>query len=193
MAYQYGSPENGLARPRCWGNEREFNPNLRECRGCGVQGSCRDEILRSRNHQSQQGYPYQQPAPQQTAWYPGYQVPPPGSAPGQLPVVQGPPQPPRTVAIQPQPQQPSLFPQPQQYQYGWLHDPLYQQMFAVPPPMIPQLPGESFLERLGKNMVRDAGVAMAANLYWALRQMVLPPVDPRQNVVDVSQPPHPGA
>jgi hypothetical protein len=66
-------------------------------------------------------------------------------------------------------------------------------MFAVPPPMIPQLPGESFLERLGKNMVRDAGVAMAANLYWALRQMVLAPPDPRQHVVDVSQHPHPGA
>jgi hypothetical protein len=93
------------------------------------------------------------------------------------------------MPLQQQPQQASLFPRPGQYQYGWLNDPLYMQMFSVPPPMIPQLPGETFLERLGKNMLRDAGVSMAANLYWALRQMVMAPMQQPLDVTPPHQPP----
>src|ERR1043165_621139 len=56
LAYNYGVPgQTEVGRPRCWGNPAEYNPDLRECRGCTFVASCRDNIVRLRNY-PQGGY-----------------------------------------------------------------------------------------------------------------------------------------
>ena len=186
-AYQYGSPP-APQRPQCWGDERYHNPSTRECRGCYYQTSCKDQILRSRGYQ-----PAPAVSPPSVAPYgyvptpPGYPAPP---APSQVvPVNVAPPQA-QAVVRQPPPQQ-GIYPAPERYGYGWLTDPMYYQMAASPPPMIPQLEGETFFERLLKNMVIDGMRSLTFQLHLAARQWVWP-VAPREapareQVVDTSQ------
>jgi len=169
MSYQFGGQPD---RPRCFGDERYHNPNTRECRGCTVQSSCRDNIVRARNYQAVAPPPpagYQQVA---------YQIPPPsvaGHAPLQVQSYQQPP--PQQIQRQ-QPQPTGIFPAPPQYGYGWLTDPMYYAMAASPPPMIPQLGEESFVERLGKNMAIDALRSLTWQLHLATRQWIWPTASP---------------
>jgi hypothetical protein len=133
--------------------------------------SCRDTIVRARNYQAvapPQPVGYQQPA--------GYQVPPPAvQAPLQVQPYQ---QPPQQVQVRQQPQQTGIFPAPPQYGYGWLTDPMYYAMAASPPPMIPQLGEESFIERLGKNIAIDAMRSLTWQLHLATRQWIWPEPSP---------------
>jgi hypothetical protein len=173
VAYEY----NGISsqRPNCWSDARYFNPNTRECRGCSFVTSCRDEITRIQNR-SVSNYPYQTPAPtQQPSPMPAQQI---GLPNRQVPAVQSPVNQPVI----------SAYPAPQRYQYGWLSDPLYYTMQASPPPMRPQLEGESFMERMFKNMALDASASAVANVYWAIRQAVLAPesLPQVQQMADVS-------
>jgi hypothetical protein len=88
-----------------------------------------------------------------------------------------------------------MQPPMQQPPYGWLHDPLYYTMAATPPPVRPQMQGESFVERVAKN----AGLAMVeaffGQCFLAVRQLILPPAPKKPEVIDVQpvapQPPPP--
>ena len=184
MQFQYNAPTAPtIERPRCWG--RSFDEMSSECRKCGFQNSCKDEIIRLNINR---------PAPPM-AMQPMYGPAPavPYAAPQQVPPMMAfQPQPP------PRPQQPQQYAQEavqrtvpmamtQQPPYGWLHDPLYYTMAATPPPVRPQMQGESFVERVAKN----AGLAMVEALFGqcflAVRQLILPPTPKsvEQKVVDV--------
>jgi hypothetical protein len=58
---------------------------------------------------------------------------------------------------------------------------MYYQMAASPPPMIPQLEQESFVERLGKNMAIDALRSLTWQLHLAARQWIWPSAAPQLN------------
>ena len=167
MSYQFGGQPD---RPRCFGDERYHNPNTRECRACTVQMSCRDQIVRARNYQAVAPPPPVSPY-QQTGYAP--QVPMTGPAP--LQVIQQP----QSYSPQVRQQPAGVFPAPPQYGYGWLTDPMYYSMAASPPPMIPQLEAETFVERLGKNMMIDALRSLTWQLHLAARQWVWPTPEPK--------------
>jgi hypothetical protein len=183
MAYEYGSPSDEQ-RPRCWSDERYHNPKTNECRSCRFQTSCRDQILRTRGYQPAAPAVATPVAPYYNqSFIPGYQVPPPGS---QVPVHVAPQnQQPiqQQVVRQPQPSN-GVYPAPARYAYGWLNDPMYYQMAASPPPMIPQLDEESFFERLGKNILIDGLRSLTWQLHLATRQWVW---EPGQRMIE-SQP-----
>lgn len=184
MQFQYGAPAPALAeRPRCW--SKAFDEGARECKGCGFQTSCKEEVLRLGSNR-----PMAVPAPPQTFFQTQY------SAPQNLPVVHqqqvpqfrglppapGQPQQPQQLAARP------IHPPPvQQYGYGWIQDPMYNYLTSAPPPMRPQMGDESFFGRVAKN----AGLAMLESFFGqcllAVRQMVLPPA-PR--IVDVTPQPY---
>jgi hypothetical protein len=193
--FQYGSPTAPtIERPRCWG--RSFDEMSGECRRCGFQNSCKDEIIRLNINR-------QMPAPMMPAY--GGPVPAGGyAAPQQLqqPVMMqmAPPQaqvagammvrPPAAppVAQEAAARQVQMMQQQQRSQevYGWLHDPLYYTMAATPPPVRPQLQGESFWERVAKNAALSMGEAFFGQCFLAVRQLVLPPKPPEQHkTVDV--------
>jgi hypothetical protein len=198
--FVYGAPSAPvIERPRCWG--RSFDEMSSECRRCGFQNSCKDEIIRCNINR---------PAPMQQ-----YQAPY-GPAPA-VPYTQ--PMQAQPVVFQQQQQVAGFRPQFQQQQqiqhqppqqlaqeaaqramlmntvqpmqqppYGWLHDPLYYTMAATPPPVRPQMTGEGFVERVVKN----AGLAMVEALFGqcflAVRQLILPPRQQEKPVIDVTPP-----
>jgi hypothetical protein len=83
----------------------------------------------------------------------------------------------------PQTQQPvRVYDPPPAYHYGWLNDPLYYSGVATPPPMRPQLAGETFFERVVKNMGLSMMESMFFQGYLAVRQMVLAPELPNAQV-----------
>lgn len=91
------------------------------------------------------------------------------------PPAQAVPAPPAVQAMSPIPQHQMLV---MDY-YGRFQDPLlYPLTMAVPPPR-PQLPGESFAERLIKNMALSMGEAFLVNLILGVRQLVWAPPAPR--------------
>jgi hypothetical protein len=106
--------------------------------------------------------PLQQPTYQHVQPPPRYQPPQPQPQQAQ------PAQPQQQQAQQPQPTQNS-------YPYGWLQDPLYWQISATPSPVRPQLPGETYFQRVSKNMVLALAEAFFAQGLLAMRQLVLPP------------------
>ena len=187
MEYRYFATQPGVERPRCWG--RSFDSSSSECHRCGVQNSCKDEIIKLNVGR-------QIPAP--SMYQPDYGGPHPASSyavpqPTQ-PVYQQqmmarvqPPAPPtvqeaaaRALAqIQPPMQQPP---------YGWLHDPLYYTMAATPPPVRPQMQGESFVERVAKNAALAMIESLFGQCFLAVRQLLLPP-KPRTPEVRDAPPP----
>ena len=198
MQFQYGSPAPSLAeRPRCW--SKAFDGGARECRGCGFQTSCKEEIIRTSTHREVPApapqFQHQYQPPFQPQFQP-YAVPQPANiiyppAPAvpqfrglqQAPVQQVPVQ-------QQQQQQRSFHPAPvQQYGYGWIQDPMYYALVSAPPPMRPQMEAESFFNRVAKK----TGLAMLESFFGqcllAVRQMVLPPT-PRvvERVINPNEP-----
>lgn len=187
--------------------EAAFDVNSRECRGCASTNSCRDQIQRSQNARrfavgpppsanptaqyfqqfAPPGVPQYAPPPtiipvQAQAFAPTATVPTPMHAPlamhQQAPV--------QAIQQARPPQAPiQAFPAPQQYGYGWLHDPLYYTAVASPPPMRPQMSGENFMERMMKNV----GLAMLESFFLqsflAVRQLVLPPTPGQEDTIDV--------
>lgn len=174
MAFDYRTPPAptyaapASSTPSCWSNERYFNPNTRECRACSFQPSCRDAITRNRNAAALAPPPYY-------ASYPGQGYAGPVPAPSPAPTQ------PAVVRQQPPPQV-SAFPAPDPYQYGWLHDPLYYALYSAPPPMVPQLGSEGFIERMGKNMARSMLISATAELFLAARQFIWAPPDPEEDI-----------
>ncbi len=190
--YQYGTPspvrtvQPNEDRPRCWG--KSYEETDRECRGCGFQSSCKDEVFRKRTQpqsptyfspqpQPTRPYAFSQPAPfQQLAPQPFRQP-----VPSQLPAVARAIAPMMEVAqYQYQQGQPT-------HRYGWLQDPLYQMIHSAPPPMRHQMVGESFFGRALKNVLLVMIEKGIAECFLAIRQMIFAP-----EPVPMPQPiPHP--
>jgi hypothetical protein len=191
MQYQYGPQASVAERPRCW--SKAFDDGTRECRGCGFQTSCKEEIYRQTAARAAQPAPIFQPyAVPQTV-----QVMPP------QPTYQAPQQQPfRSMTVSPmaplapihqpqqQPQRVAVHPPPQQqYGYGWIQDPLYYTLTSAPPPVRPQMGDETFFDRVVKN----TGLAMMESFFGqcllAVRQMVLPPTPKTIDAPVYQQPP----
>lgn len=213
MTNRYGDSVGigNAERPKCWGHS--YNSEDRECKGCPWQASCRDQVIRaaaSQQHpppqpvQSPMNYnfqpmpfqppqygapaPYQAPAPAPVA----FQPPRPLQAPQYNVVAYKPPTPvPLTVPtpVVPPQQFPQQYPQQQAQMvdvYGRFQDPLHYASSMAHPPYRPQMPGESFIERVLKNTALSLLESLTMQLHLALRQMVLPPSAPRSTVVDVT-------
>lgn len=189
------APVSALAeRPRCWG--KEYNDVARECRGCGFQNSCKEEIVRQNVNRGQQTVPFYQPATQMQAptHVPVY-------APAPQPVQQVPQyqqvpfntQVARTVQAippqaQPQPVVPArtvqVMPAPQNYGYGWIQDPLAYTLASCPPPVRHQMPGETFMERAAKNTALAMAETFFGQCMLAVRQYVWAPDAPEPKTID---------
>jgi hypothetical protein len=189
--YQYGSPAAGTdGRPRCWG--QSFNSEDPECRRCAYQASCRDQVIRS-NVNRQQAVPVAPPIPAAAQQYFQNYAPPSYSPqPYQVPAttvvqVQPVPQPqpvPVRVAAPVPPRPPQQVQQGQTYPhqpigmhdwYGRMQDPMMYTVHAAPAPFRPQMEGESFFERVAKNTALAMVEGFFAQMFLAVRQMVLPP------------------
>lgn len=202
--YRFGANQ---AAPRCWG--KNYTEGDRECRGCGFQESCKSEIIRNgvnRQPMYQTAVPQQfQQYPQQPA--PHVQVPsyqPPARVPSRFFVggpqtnQYAPPQPvyqPQQAYQQPQyppqyQQQQYAPPQNQQYGYGWVNDPMHHYVHSIPPPHRPQMPGESFGERMVKNIGLSMMESLFANMFLSIRQMMWTPEqqNPYVDAVPLTQP-----
>jgi hypothetical protein len=179
----YGSavpaPTSVQARPPCWG--KSFDETNRECRGCGFQTSCKEDIIQQnqarRPYYGQPDYRQAAPAPipvPTTPWSPPMPVqPPPRVAP---------------LAVAPPPQYPVPARPPEhglpQYGYGWVPDPLFYSVHMAPPMMRHQFPDETFMERTVKNVGLSMLEAFFGSLLLATRQMIWAPT-PEEKVIDV--------
>lgn len=197
MSHLHGNSQTGN-RPGCWSRVDVYDSENRECRGCGFQESCRAQVIKTINTQQQAAVqqvsnvpsPYYSPGfPPQTQYAVPQQVPVyqpqlqprpfmPLTQYAAAPSYAAPPQ--RVGPPQPAPQAPPQQQMPQQMQqapvdwYGRMTDPLFFQILS-PPPFRAQMQGETFVERVGKNMMLDMGTMAFFHLGLALRQMFLPP------------------
>lgn len=178
MQFQYGTPSAPVVeRPRCWG--RSFDEMSGECRRCGFQNSCKDEIIRcniNRPAPMQQYQPAYGPAPAVPYAVP-QQAPPMQYQQPQAPLMQRPPQQLAQEAAQ-RAMMMNTVQMTQQPPYGWMHDPLYYTMAATPPPVRPQMMGESFGGRVAKNIFLAMIEALFGQCFLAVRQLILPPAPP---------------
>ena len=210
MSYPFGPndlSQNPVTRPRCWGKETQYNPNLRECQSCPFQASCGEDITRQRRAvhpvpsptwpSAPQGFTT--PAAQPPPMFPTFPSQPQQQQPlaryGVNPVAQvpqAPPPPPQPMQIQqfrPSPQQPqtqamvvSQMPPSHGIDwYGRVQDPMFYPIMTAPPLFRPQMQGETFIERLFKNMALSAGEMAAAHLLLFMRQTAWPPKPPNSN------------
>lgn len=175
-------------RPSCWGRTDIYDSEDRECRNCGFQSSCRAQVIKLTP--TQQTPPVNTPAPYYHSYAP-YTSPQPAPAPVAAPIVKYHPPAPAPIVPAPAPvaptytapvvkavpapmQQPQAVPVQQDW-YGRMQDPLFFTVLS-PPPFRPQMQGESFGERVLKNLALDLTAMAAGHLMLALRQMLLPPV-----------------
>lgn len=170
--------------PPCWSDPKMYDNESRDCKNCNFSASCRAEIVKERSKQtlSTEEYfrkyatpttpsfqPLRAPAnPTFPVLQPQQQQPLPNYAAAFRQIV-------ATQESQRQGYPPGYPPQVQYGEYGWMTDPLHVALASVPTPMRPQMPGESFIERAGKN----AALAMAEALFMqgvlSIRQLVLAP------------------
>ena len=193
MPYPYADAAGSMAgRPTCWSKVSQYDDRSSECRGCGWQASCRDTIIRANSQPMQPQPPMQPQYPNYPFQVPGLQAVPPGLPPmtmqqrlGTLPPVQPTRMVPQQAAYPMPVQQP-----PQQQQaitedwYGRVNDPLFYGITTAAPQYRPQMPGESFFERLTKNVGLSMLEAAFAHTFLSIRQLILPP-RPRDRVIDV--------
>lgn len=186
--FRYGMPPTPyVEHPRCWG--RSFDDLSGECRRCGYQNSCKDEIIRLNVGRQMSSPIVPQPAyggPYPTAPYAAPQPAQPVMFQHQMM---------RSQATAPpvfhESAQRAIVPMQmvQQPPYGWLHDPLYYTMAATPPPVRNQLQGESFVGRVAKNTALAMIESLFGQCFLAIRQLILPPALPKTDVPEL--PPHP--
>lgn len=179
-----------LGRPGCWGRPDIYDSEDKECRGCGFQNTCRNQVIKLTPNQQMAPvqttapyYPYQPapytapqsampapvPAPVQIARYQPAPMPAPIAPPTYMAPVKVPAPLP---TVQPQYSQQG-FPAQQDW-YGRMQDPLFFSVLS-PPPFRPQMLGETFPERVFKNLLLDVTALAFGHLMLGLRQMILPP------------------
>lgn len=194
MSLSHGNPQTGN-RPGCWSRVDVYDSENRECRGCGFQESCRAQVMKTISTQQQvavqqvSNVPYYAPFQQQQQYAtPQYTVPQQQQIPMYQPQMTMQPRPFVPAApsyavparVGPPAQAPQAAPQQQVQQaaitdlYGRMPDPLFFQVLS-PPPFRAQMHGETFVERVGKNMLLDLSAMAFFHLGLAVRQMLLPP------------------
>lgn len=209
VSFQAG-PSNAPTTPVCHGAIAVFDVNSQTCRQCPFQNSCREKVETARkaggavfnpappsvqtwtNAQQQtfqQRSPWQtyQPQPQfqQPVYQQQYQIPQ-QQVNNQYQQTQFSPHLQQNAQLQQQAQTYGQFllSNGAEY-YGRVNDPLYVAMKANPSPMRYQMPGESFVVRVGKNLLLSGLENVFAEAIGAVRQMVMPP-KPDINVIDVT-------
>lgn len=181
--WQY-NPTAATSRPPCFGNPQVRNNASPSCQRCPSSADCVSTIQQSgrpvaapyygptptQSYTQPQLSTYIQPKPFIPPPPPGYQHSPPLGY-SQQPQVQGyhPPQP------QPQFAAPAFQQNTGGDQYGWFQDPLHQWIAGSPPPVRPQMQGESFAERIGKNIILAIIESLLTQCLLAFRQVRLPP------------------
>jgi hypothetical protein len=174
MSFRYGEPSAPVRqlspRPPCWGTSKYDNED-RECRGCGFQQTCRDEVMKSK--------PVAAPIP--VSNYYNQFVP---SQPYATPqaIVQQPvktPTAPATQVVQVRPAQQPAVVQPAspvvRDRYGQFQDPMFTTIKSTPSVMRPQLPGEAFTQRVAKNMLLASAESAIGELLLGVRQFLWAP------------------
>lgn len=183
--WSYGDPSRQVARPPCWGTNKYDNED-RECKGCGFQNTCKDQVLKDRQTTPWQSRPYwapqptyQQPSSTSTALasrVPAYLQPQVAQQPVQVQQVR-PQQATITVpvlnsqTVQQQPAVGSIFLE----RYGQVNDPMFAAIKSIPPVPRAQQQGETFAERMFKNVMLATGEAVLGELFLGLRQFLWAP------------------
>lgn len=180
--FKYGDPASGKTqllgpKPPCWGTSKYDNED-RECRACGFQHTCRDQVMKS--------IPVATPAPAPVAssYYSQFQPQAQYAVPAPVVVQQvapvAPPQP-QVVQVKPAPVQevrPVAPAVPQvKDRYGQFQDPMFVTIKSTPSVMRPQLQKESFAERVAKNMVLASTESALGELLLGVRQFLWAPKD----------------
>lgn len=178
MAFSYGDPTRSVnllgPKPPCWGTSKYDNED-RECRACGFQNTCRDQVMKNRPVAS-----IPQPAPV-ASFFNQYQSPSSYATP-----VQTTPQAfkittPTTPAPAPIQFKPVTPNQPQQPQpvftdrYGQIQDPMFTTIKSTPSVLRPQFPTETFPTRVAKNMFLAGVESALGELLLGVRQFVWAP------------------
>lgn len=163
--FMYGDPANRSAvlgpKPPCWGTSK-FDNEDRECRVCGFQNTCREQTVRAKTAVSPT-----------TSYFSQFQPPTPYAVP--QPVVHAIPVPPAPqmrvpVAPSPVPQQTGLTDR-----YGQFNDPLFGTMKSTPSVVRPQFPGETYPQRIAKNMMLSSIEGALGELLLGVRQFLWTP------------------
>lgn len=195
MTTQQWSPPGTVSQqyPPCWGNTVSFDPNSRECRSCGAQGTCKEKVDQQRGF-SQYTPPPVRPYTPPTTWQPPWQPPvaqtpqtwstsPWASQQQRAPLAQW--QPPQQQMQQAQPQVVYVMQQsPGQEYYGRYNDPMHYAIASAPLPPRNQMQGETFFGRFLKNVFLGALESVAEEALKGARQMVLPPALPNK-IIDI--------
>lgn len=166
--FMYGDPANRTAvmgpKPPCWGTSK-FDNEDRECRTCGFQNTCREQTIRAKSAV----------APT-TSYFSQFQPPTSYAVPQtivqNIPVPPAPQQMRVPVAPSPQvvPQQPGL-----KDRYGQFTDPLFATIKSTPSVVRPQFPGETYPERIAKNMMLSSIEGALGELILGVRQFLWTP------------------
>lgn len=179
MAFSYGDPARSVnllgPKPPCWGTSKYDNED-RECRACGFQNTCRDQVMKSKPVTPAPApvasffQQFQTPSP--------YAVPQPAPQPTVQPVQQ-------FVRVTPTPTQPAQMKpvvpttgaQPAQFndRYGQFQDPMFNSIKATPSVLRPQFPNESFPTRVAKNMALAGLESAIGELLLGVRQFIWAP------------------
>lgn len=190
--FLYGDPATNSSvlgpRPPCWGTSKYDNED-RECRNCGFQNTCREQTIKTKTAVVPTvAVPTAVPTP--SNYFSQFQPATAYAAPRPLPAVQARPiVPPSPVPVQPavpihqtvpiqavaqHQQMPPMI----QDRYGQFQDPMFVTIKATPGIMRPQLPGESFPERVMKNMALASLESAIGEVLLGVRQFLW--VSPRE-------------
>jgi hypothetical protein len=166
-AFKYGDPSNATdkvlgPRPPCWGTSRYDNED-RECRQCGFQHTCREQISKSLKPAA---------TVPTTSYYSQFQPQQSYATPQQI--VRAPTAP-QVVQVKPQPVPTQQISSGIQDRYGQFQDPMFVTVKGTPSIMRPQLPGESFHQRVMKNMVLASAESALGELMLGVRQLIWAP------------------
>ena len=194
---QWSAPVQTAQPPTpCWGNPRSFDPNSRECRGCTVQGSCKEKVDQQRGlgqyvppaaaYQPPTYQPpaaaYQQPAYPQATWQ--TQQAHFSTSPWVNRQASAQPWQPQVQVMPPQQPPQIVYVMQNGEHYGRYTDPVHYAIASAPLPPRNQMQGETFLGRFMKNVFLGALESVAEESLKGVRQMVLPPPPPNR-VIDI--------
>lgn len=171
--FQYGDPSKTTTllgpKPPCWGTSKYDNSD-RECRMCSFSSTCREQTIRAKvvpaapatNYFSQFQPPGTYAAPQTVVQPIRYQAPP-------APILRVNPQ---TAPIQQV--QPAIPVAPNQVidRYGQIQDPMLVTMRSTPSINRPQFQGETFLQRVMKNIALAAVESVLGEAMLGVRQFM---------------------
>ena len=176
--FKYGEPSAPARllspKPPCWGTSKYDNED-RECRGCGFQQTCRDQVMKSK--------PVAAPAPIPTSnYFNQFQAPQQYATPQAIvqQTIRAPTAP-TTNVVQVRPAQAPAAPQQMgpivRDRYGQFQDPMFTSIKSTPSVMRPQLHGEAFPQRIAKNMLLASAESAIGELLLGVRQFLWAPRD----------------